>query len=190
MAEARETVIAHSARPPRVKHRRSLKLKFGSKVLLSTIIIGFIFLTGIALAYCCIYPTRLGYQVVTLEREIEALEQEQKVLKLRVAQAQSPERIENIARYQLAMIPAKEGGVHLIESSAPLDSGQESNDSKMVVGAASTNDKPDETKVAVSPETSDQTGSAANPIILTTAQVISDNIMTVADTMKPKYIND
>ena len=190
MAEVRDTVTAHSVRPSRVKRRRSLELKFGSKVFLSTIIIGLFFLTGIALACCCIYPTRLGYQIVTLEQEIAALEQEQKVLKLRVAQAQSPERIEHIARYQLAMIPAKEGGVRVIESTAPSYSGEAGNDFNMSMGAASAHDGTNEMQVAVNSRTGDQTGLAANPIILTTAQVISDKIMAIADIKKSKYIND
>ena len=190
MVEVQETVTAHSVRPSRVKRRRSLELKFGSKVFLSTIIIGLIFLTGIALAYCCIYPTRLGYQIVTLEQEIAALEQEQKLLKLRVAQAQSPERIEHIARYQLAMIPAEEGGGRVIESPAPASSGETGNDFNMSEGAALAHDGINETQVAVKAKTGEQNGPAANPIILTTAQVISDKIMAIADIRKPKYIND
>lgn len=108
------------------KRRPSPKLSFSVQCCLASAVVGLVFLAGIALTLYYILPTRLGYQVVNLEREIHQLEQQQKLLEVEEAHARSLGRIETIATTQMAMLPMlnQEAAVALVhvESKATANS--------------------------------------------------------------------
>ena len=95
------------------KRRPAIQLNFGTKCILASVIIGLFFITGIALTLYYILPTRLGYQVVSLENEIQDLEKQQKLLELETAHSRSLGRIESIATNQMAMLPMQDREVFL-----------------------------------------------------------------------------
>ena len=65
-------------------------------------------MAGIALTLYYIFPARLGYKIVTLEKQIHDLEQQQKLLEVEEAQARSLGRIESIATTRMAMLPMED----------------------------------------------------------------------------------
>lgn len=100
--------VAKKAKQRSRKRKPPLKLKFGVQCCLATVVVGFIFMAGIALTLYYVFPARLGYQIVSLEKEIHELEQQQKLLEVEEAHARSLGRIESIATTQMAMLPMED----------------------------------------------------------------------------------
>ncbi len=111
----------HPSSRPRIRQkRRTAKMKFSSKVAVTSVLAVGFFLIGIGLTLYYIYPTRLGYQVVKLEQEVAELERQKEYLELEVARATSLERIENLATNELAMLPSSENGAYIVRNQNPL----------------------------------------------------------------------
>jgi CRISPR/Cas system Type II protein with McrA/HNH and RuvC-like nuclease domain len=85
------------------------------------------FITGLALTLYYILPTRLGYQVVNLENEIQSLERQQKLFELEIARSRSLGRIENLATTNMAMLPMENKDVIYVTSETEVKSTKNSN---------------------------------------------------------------
>ncbi len=176
------------------KRRPPLKLNFGVQCCLASVIVGFIFMAGIALTLYYVFPARLGYQIVSLEKEIHDLEQQQKLLEVEEAHARSLGRIESIATTQMAMLPMENREVAIAaantESKANLQStGSNGGMNRVASSSSPVANDPEVIKVAAAnsnPQPADGSGS----IIQATARLVSGKFMTASRGARAVPIED
>lgn len=111
------------SRRPKARVRRQHRLSSRAKVALGGFTLGALFLLGVAIAISYIYPTQLGYRQISLEKELAAMEKENKQIELAIAKSRSLDRVEYIAINKLSMERPEEAGVMVaIQPQQPTDS--------------------------------------------------------------------
>ncbi|MDD3853359.1 MAG: hypothetical protein PHD40_06865 [Syntrophomonadaceae bacterium] len=86
----------------------------------------FAFVYAVVLVYLCIKGASLGYQIVSLEKEIADLETDNKRMEYRIAQVNSLDRIEALATTQLGMIkPQQAVAVAAIKTVPEIEEGNQ-----------------------------------------------------------------
>ena len=86
----------------------------------------FAFVYAVILVYLCIKGASLGYQIVSLEKEIGAMETANKRMEYRIAQVNSLDRIESLAVTQLGMIkPQQAVAVAAIKTVPEVEEGNQ-----------------------------------------------------------------
>lgn len=181
------------------KRKPPLKLNFGVQCCLASIVVGFIFMAGIALTLYYVFPARLGYQIVSLEKEIHELEQQQKLLEVEEAQARSLGRIESVATTQMAMLPMGDREVAIADINTGSRANSESTGSnggvnRVASSSSSATSDPEVKKVATAtdfslkPATPATAGSES--IIQATAHLVSGRFMTASRGVRTVPIED
>lgn len=179
------------------KRRPPLKLNFGIQCCLASVAVGFIFMAGIALTLYYILPARIGYQIVSLEKEIHELEQQQKLLEIEEAHARSLGRIESIATNQMAMLPIVDREVTVAVANTGSKADLQTNGSNAGLNrVASSSNLPvasdsgvKKVATAASPNPA-AAGTETEPIIQATARLVSSKFMTASRGARAVPIED
>lgn len=178
------------------KRRPALKLNFSAQCCLASVVVGFIFMAGIALTLYYVFPARLGYQIVTLEKQIHDLEQQQKLLEVEEAQARSLGRIESIATTQMAMLPMEDREVAIAAASTGSRANPGSTGSNGGINRAASNSSsvaidPEYKRAATVADSSLQPAAAGSEsIIQATARLVSGKFMTASRGARTVPIED
>ena len=188
--------VAKKAKQRSRKRKPPLKLNFGVQCCLATVVVGFIFMAGIALTLYYVFPARLGYQIVSLEKEIHGLEQQQKLLEVEEAHARSLGRIESIATTQMAMLPMEDREVAIAAANTGSKSNLQSTGSNgeitLVASSSSPVSRDPEVKkaVAVADSSPLPATTGLESIIQATARLVSGKFMTASRGARAVPIED
>lgn len=183
--ESTDSITKKNRRRSR-NRRPPLKLNFGVQCCLASVAVGFIFMAGIALTLYYIFPARLGYKIVTLEKQIHDLEQQQKLLEVEEAQARSLGRIESIATTRMAMLPMEDRKAAIAVAHTGSKANPESTGSSGGINRAASSNSPAATdpevkRVAAAADPSPQSAAAGSEsIIQATARLVSAKFMTAS----------
>ena len=194
-----DSIVNKTGKQRLPKRRPPLKLNFGIQCCLASVVVGFVFMAGIALTLYYVLPARIGYQIVSLEKEIHDLEQQQKLLEIEESHARSLGRIESIATTQMAMLPIEDREVTVAVANAGSNANLQLNDSNAGMNrVASSSNRPvasdsEIKKVATAADFSSNSataGTETEPIIQATARLVSGKFMTASRGVRAVPIED